>query len=211
MRALYNDGRDGPYPRTFGWSYKPFVCQKYPFIIPNICLNRPIVCFKRIRAFTLVELVVTLTIAAILATIALPAVGRFVQSNRLASIANNFVGTLSLARSEALKRATNAGVCPSNTGTSCVGTSWASGWIVFVDIDGNAAWTASDVVLRAYEPVTAETTINGSTSLILYDSQGRVPTNGIGSYVVCNTRLGQNRTIEVNASGRFRATQGTCP
>lgn len=211
MRALYNDGRHVPHTKLFGWPMTPFVRQIHPSIIPNICLNYPIVGFKRVRAFTLVELVITLTIAAILATIALPAVGRFIHSNRLASIANNFVGTLSLARSEALKRATNAGVCPSNTGTACVGTSWASGWIVFVDVDGNSAWTASDVVLRAYEPVTADTTINGSTSLIVYDSQGRVPTNGIGSYVVCNTKLGQNRTVEVNSSGRFRATQGTCP
>ena len=189
----------------------PFICQKYPNVIPNVGKKKPFIGFKRLHAFTLIELVITLSIAAILATIAIPAVGRFILSNRLVSIANNFAGTLSVARSEALKRATNAGICPSSTGAACVGTSWASGWIIFIDIDGNAAWTASDVVIRAYEPVTADMTINGSASLIVFNSQGRVPTNGVGTYVVCNTRLGQNRTIEVNANGRFRATQGTCP
>lgn len=190
--------------------FRPFVVYLIPNVSTNIHKKQPFVRFHKFHAFTLIELIVTLTIAGILAAISLPSIGRFVQSNRLVSVANNFAGALSLARSEALKRVTRAGICPSTTGAACVGTSWASGWIVFIDVDGNSAWTASDFVIRAYEPVSAEMTINGSTSLIIYDSQGRVPTNGVGTYVVCSPRIGQNRTIELNTSGRFRSTQGTC-
>lgn len=195
---------------SFCARYLPFIGNILPIVLASVGYKIPIVWSSTIRAFTLVELVITLTIVGVLAAITLPSIGRFVQSNRLVSVTNNFAGTLSLARSEALKRATGAGVCPSITGTACVGTNWATGWIVFIDVDGNSAWTASDLVIRVYEPVTADVSINGSSSLIVYDSQGRVPTNGVGAYVVCNTRLGQNRTIELNTSGRFRSTQGAC-
>ena len=61
---------------------------------------------KNVRGFTLIELMITLAVAAILITAALPSFNEFIKNNRLTTQANNFIATLNLARSEAPARIT---------------------------------------------------------------------------------------------------------
>lgn len=171
----------------------------------------PFVGTHKNQAFTLIELMVTLTIGVILLLVAVPALNKFVQTNRLASNTNDFLANLSFARSEALKQALNVGVCASNsTGTACdAGASWANGWLVFTDIDGDSAWTASDVVIRAHESLAPGTAITASTNVVVYDRQGQMPTTS-GSHQFCNTALGKARKITLNPSGQHRAEEEAC-
>jgi type IV fimbrial biogenesis protein FimT len=60
-----------------------------------------------------------------------------VQNNRLISQKNEFISTLNLARSEALKRGTRVTVCASTDQTTCDTNDWAQGWIVFSDRDAD--------------------------------------------------------------------------
>ena len=83
--------------------------------------------------FTLIELMVALTVAGILTAIAVPAFNSFVMNDRDANQINAFSSSFNYARSEAVKRNTAVGVqvCPSIDGATCnPAAAWSSGWIV---------------------------------------------------------------------------------
>ena len=82
--------------------------------------------------FTLMELMMTIAVLAILTTLAVPAFTQFIQNNRLAGQANEVVASLQFARTEALKRGSWAELCASSDQASCSGT-MGDGWIVQVD------------------------------------------------------------------------------
>ncbi len=80
---------------------------------------------SRLEGFTLIELMVTLAVAAIMLTIAVPSFQEFIGSNRLTSEANGFLTSLNLARSEAIKGNVRVTLCVSSNGTSCAAS---GGW-----------------------------------------------------------------------------------
>jgi type IV fimbrial biogenesis protein FimT len=82
-----------------------------------------------VRGFTLIELLITLVIAAILAVLAVPSFNNLTLSTKLNSIANSFVTSAHLARSEAIKRNMIVTLCASSNGTSCTG-GWEDGWVI---------------------------------------------------------------------------------
>ncbi|MEE2002608.1 GspH/FimT family pseudopilin [Alkalimonas sp. MEB108] len=87
--------------------------------------------------FTLIELMVTVAVMAIVLTVAVPAFTNVINSNRLTSQANELLSTLSFARSEAIRRNADVIFCHSQDGSSCsapAGGNW-QGWIVFANAD----------------------------------------------------------------------------
>ena len=98
--------------------------------------------------FTLVELLVTLALLVVVLTVAVPSFVNFVKNNRLTAATNNLVTSLTYARAEAIRRGKAVTVCASRTGTSCDGTDWDDGWIVFVDQGTPGAVDSGDEVLR---------------------------------------------------------------
>ncbi|MDQ2694950.1 MAG: GspH/FimT family pseudopilin [Pseudomonadota bacterium] len=109
---------------------------------------------RTLRGITLVELVVVMALVAILTTLAVPALREIVARNQLASLEQELFASLTLARSEAIKRNQNVVLCPSANGTSCAGNArwWHQGWILFVDSNGNDTYDAGTdpPLLRAY-------------------------------------------------------------
>ena len=88
----------------------------------------------REQGFTLIELMVTIAVAAILTTLAASPMSKMFASNRVQTEASSFVSDLMLARAEAVKRGQGVSLCASANGTSCLGTNtWTSGWIIFSD------------------------------------------------------------------------------
>lgn len=95
---------------------------------------------------TLIEVMVTLGIVAILATVAAPSLQSMIERNQLQALTNNVVSNLYYARSEAAKRGFTVAFCASDTGqTACSSsaTDFANGWIIFTDYDRNGVLTAS--------------------------------------------------------------------
>lgn len=86
------------------------------------------------HGFTLLELIITIALAAILLGLAVPNMRDFIQNNRMTGQTNEFVTALNIARSEALKRNHPVSICPVNeAGTGCTGNDWSVGWLVYVD------------------------------------------------------------------------------
>ena len=168
--------------------------------------------------FTLVELVVTLTVAAILVTMAVPSFTTMIKDNRQSTQLNDLITTLIFARSEAINRNARITVCKSADGASCAGSNgWDQGWIAFVDSNNDAAVSAGETILRVHGALSSTTTINGSTnvaSYISYVSQGSSQlTSGSvqsGTLVECDDRGSGSsaKTISLSATGRASSSSG---
>jgi type IV fimbrial biogenesis protein FimT len=87
----------------------------------------------RSAGFTMIELMMTIAIATIVMTLAIPSFRYVTNSNRIASEINGLLGDLQFARAEAIKEGRSVTVCVSIDSTTCsVGnTDWKNGWIVF--------------------------------------------------------------------------------
>jgi len=93
---------------------------------------------NRQHGFTLIELMITLGIAAILLTVAVPSFNTTIKNNRLVTHANLLVSSIGLARSEAVKHGRTATVCVSSDQATCTAeTNWELGWMVWVDLNTN--------------------------------------------------------------------------
>lgn len=112
---------------------------------------------RHTAGFTLVELMVTLTISAILIGVAIPSFRTFITNNAVENLQGRLAGAITFARSEAATRNSVVTLCSSNTGTSCVANQWQAGWIVFVDSNGNqtadpvAGAVPAEEILQRYE------------------------------------------------------------
>ncbi len=99
------------------------------------------------RGFTMVELLTTLVVLAVLLAIASPSMSKFVNNSRLRASHGELVSALTLARSEATKRGLSVVVKARGT---TVGAEFSDGWDVFQDTNKNDALDAGEPVIRSY-------------------------------------------------------------
>lgn len=100
------------------------------------------------RGFTLVELMVTLVLAAILMLLAIPSFTHQLRGWQRDSATKAFTAHVQLARSEAIKTSRRVVMCSSTNGTACANTNeWCTGWIVFVDSDVDGTLDTGETVL----------------------------------------------------------------
>ncbi|RZJ14386.1 MAG: prepilin-type N-terminal cleavage/methylation domain-containing protein [Haliea sp.] len=164
----------------------------------------------RSSGFTLIEILVTLTLLSVLMMVAVPSFVGFKRNSELTSAANSFIGAIATARGEAMKRSVTTMVVP-------VDGSWANGWLVFVDSNFDSSYDASTDILIA----TNAEALPAYFSMSKTDPAGYVKYNGSGYSVVDSgfkdttieikrtdltgaELLKQTRRIKVNATGRAR-------
>lgn len=162
---------------------RPTICDRETRIMPRFGHFKPFVgnCGRN-SGFTLIELMVTVVVAGILLTLAVPSMRTFIQNARIANQTNEFIADLNFARTEAIKRGANVTLCKSNNPTaaapSCTdaGTDWAIGRIIFIDTPVitppavvaafNGTYEAGETLLRVREP------LEGGNTLIVNDTSG---------------------------------------
>ncbi|KGK59470.1 MULTISPECIES: GspH/FimT family pseudopilin [Xanthomonas] len=167
----------------------------------------------RVRGFTLVELLVTIAVVAVLAAIALPSFRGVIRSNQAATTANELVASLALARSEAIRSTRGGGICPSSDGTTC-GGQWSSGWIAWSDANANGALDVGETVLR-YTKVNPNITVTGTgVTAVAFDARARrlasadqVLTLRPGT---CPSGQELVRTVTVTSTGHTRIVKSNC-
>lgn len=167
--------------------------------------------------FTLIELMVTIAVLAILLSVAIPNYQSMVLTNRMAAQANQVITALNYARSEAVKRGTTATVCSTSGGAACAGsTNWSTGWMVFADANGDGTVGAGEAVLRVWPALNTGNTLNAgdlNPERVTYTSTG-FATGFNKTFRLCDTRgKADARAIVINAMGRSYVEKGTasCP
>ena len=107
----------------------------------------------KLQGITLIEVLVGITIVAILTSVATPSFTALLSVNRLATQANEILGALTISRSEAIRLNKRVVFCRSDDGTSCAagGGNW-QGWLVFADNNGNDMPAAGEIRARGRPP-----------------------------------------------------------
>ncbi|MGZ8194330.1 MAG: GspH/FimT family pseudopilin [Methylosarcina sp.] len=179
--------------------------------------------------FTLIELIVTVSLAAILMAMAIPSFTEAIRSNRLTTYANEFIAALNFARSEAIKRGVQVTVRRKGTNSQV----WEEGWDVFVDSDENETFNddadsdlceanadgspSEDCLLKTYPALLRATLRTGSSTYKDYAAYlaSGLSQNGAGEeFRLCyGTDANLSRAIIMNSTGRARVSTGTssCP
>ena len=161
------------------------------------------------RGVTLIELMVTLSILAILIMVAAPGVSQFIVSNRLTGQSNLLLGDLMRARSEAASRHTSISVCAAASSTTCAAvnaTSWSDGWIVFVDGNADGVLAASTDILKYVPPLDGAPSVTSAsfsnTGVITYRPFGGISPSTGGDLTFCVSGYANGRKISIAATGR---------
>lgn len=154
-------------------------------------------------AFTLIELMVGIAVAAILITVGIPGFRDLILDNRMAAQINSLVADLSYARSEAVKRNSAVTVCKRNiNGTACDDSrSWTDGWIVWAE--------STNTVLRIREALPAGTSIPfpQNRNRIVFNGHGFSP-GSTATFVFCDSRgYMKARGLVLSNVGRVRTAR----
>jgi type IV fimbrial biogenesis protein FimT len=183
---------------------------------------------KATNGFTLIELMFTLAVAAVIIGIAAPNMRTFILNNRINSTATEFVRSMQNARSEASKRQRNVVICmsanPTATTPTCATSNYV-GWIVFEDTNTNWDYDTGETVIEShtFQPTLKILADKGKRNS--YASNGFSTVNGATAaqanataYVVCDSRqnvdsnggttgLSVARGIVIAPTGRVRTTR----
>ncbi|MEW6764314.1 MAG: GspH/FimT family pseudopilin [Pseudomonadota bacterium] len=187
----------------------------------------------RTQGFTLVELMVTIAVAGIILTVGVPSFMSVINGSRLTTTANDLLGDMAYARTEAMRRGQRVTICTSNNtnvaNPTCTGTPWTDGWIIFEDLNRNTAFEAGETLLRVHEATPGNITVTGTidvATMISYTQSGNTRLFGLagaaqgGTIRVCmpvTSPVNNARDIVLDASGSGRAAVipqdlgGACP
>ena len=171
---------------------------------------------RSIRAFTLIEMIVTVVVVAIIMTMAVPSFNSHIQNSRAIATANNLFFALKLARSEAIKRAVSVSVCPAgNVNFTACGSDWTQGWLVFVNSDENSVFQNNTVepLIRSEQVTGSNYTITPlpNTSVITFNSSGFAQTgNTTFTVQAAGCVTDHARTVSISTTGRTFITAINC-
>lgn len=178
---------------------------------------------KNQKAFTLIELLITIAVTVILVAMAAPSFRSQIANNRSDAMSESFIAEMSRARSEAIKRPSRISMCASADGLTC-GGAWTDGIMTFVDGVTSDAGATPTVALVNGAPISYWRP-SEAAGVILVTSNGApitffrftsLGTLAGGQAVTATTSTqgctGENlRVITVGLAGTVSSTKQACP
>ena len=160
-----------------------------------------------VRGFTLIELLITMAVAGILVTLAVPSYQDTIRQNRLTAQTNELITALNLARGESIRRGQLVNVTPNAGG-------WDAGWVINA-IDPTTNLPTADSPLRSFESLTNNLSFSGGPAAYTFLPSGFKLAGGQDTYLLCDSASSgkRGRRIFVSISGRPRLDINTytCP
>ncbi len=170
------------------------------------------------KGFTLLELVVTLAVLAIMLGIGLPAFGPTIERIRVTNAYNVLTTSLMSARATAIARGEPVTVCPSHDGVHCRDDQiWEDGWIIFLDGQRTGEPAGVRSILRRIESVGSHLALRSTQGRpwVRYLANGRTPGSNVSLRLCSREDERLIGLVVVNNSGRARSQRldGTksCP
>ena len=182
------------------------------------------------KAFTLTELMFTIAIISILASVALPAYTSIVRTTKISSYTSQLHAALLMTRSEAIKRGRSVTICRSSSANSSnpkcasalsdslINTGWGEGWLIFVDVNNDNVYNSDDVLIQVQaamiSPVTAGSIVPfPNRNKLTYNSTGQifgVFMHFIVSRPISDADVSHDRFICIASGGRARVANMPC-
>ncbi len=171
--------------------------------------------------FTLLELMLVITIAGLLLGLGVPAMGNYFRNARITAAANDVMAALHFTRSEAIKRRQPVTLCTSTNSQAanpaCQVSPTLSGWIAFVDLNQNGVRNGGEEVLLQHEALPATITARSTAAsyAVTYLLTGFALQTGGAQIVLCDERgneatggeLSSARGIRIAVTGRAGVTR----
>jgi len=153
------------------------------------------------RGFTLIELMVTIAVLAIVISIAVPSFSGMLRQNRSLALTSELQGAIQLARSEAVKRRGNVVLCRRNAaGDACQnGTDWANGWLILAGTTVIKVWDSAGSLV-----------VTGPNTGLTFKSNGAVVATANFAVNASGCSGLQKRTLTVSTIGSTTLTKVDC-
>jgi type IV fimbrial biogenesis protein FimT len=157
---------------------------------------------KEVRGVTLIELMVTLAVLVILASLAIPSFQGSLASSRVSSTANELISSIAQARSHAIKIGSRVTLCKSADGATCsTSGNWEQGWIMLKDTvraGSTATFDVGDELIRNYQISNiSNISVKGNAALDQYISYGA---DGTGKTIAGAPLVGKIRVCSVSSA-----------
>ncbi len=151
------------------------------------------------RGFTLVELMVTVAVIAIVGAIAAPSFRNLILGSRLTGAANEMIAILQTARMTAVGQRATVTVCPSSAGTACGGL--GSRWIA-VAVKGATTTLVRETTLANGVSVSSSPNLAGASNSFRFTPNGfsAVGANSSGTVAVCVADMAGTNAVDLSAS-----------
>ena len=181
--------------------------------------RRPAQTARHALGFTAIELLIVITILAVLTAMAVPSFGPMIERWRTNQAVDNITSTIYVARSEAIKRGGRVSVRKMANGTdgcsfASTNQEWSCGWIIFVDADENGNLDAGEEILQSFQmPTSVNVMNNNSAASFRFDRWGRTNNINAASFAIVPRASGvaspAATAVCFSSGGRVRVDKGS--